>query len=119
MYDKDFQMLNTNEFQDKRNSQLQPIDLEKAQANETWPLPSPTKPASIEEKADTNTKSQANEQGGYKLTPNIPQAQSPRVASPKLAPPIVSAGESQPKTTRLPDPGDESKEKKSCCCIVM
>ncbi|KAH7082231.1 hypothetical protein FB567DRAFT_562063 [Paraphoma chrysanthemicola] len=117
MYDKDFQMLTTDEFQDKRNSQLQPIDLEKAQANETWPLPSPTKRASTEEKSDSNTKLQANEQGGYKLTPTIPQAQSPRVPSPKLAPPIVPPGESQPKTTRLPEPVDEGKEKKGCCCI--
>ncbi|KAF2029313.1 hypothetical protein EK21DRAFT_67998 [Setomelanomma holmii] len=118
MYDKDFQMLNTEEFQDKRNSQLQPLDFEKAQANETWPLPSPTKQDASEEKADTNpAKSSANEQGGYKLTPTIPQTQSPRVPSPKLAPPIVPAGDSQPKTTRVPEPVDDAKEKKSCCCI--
>jgi hypothetical protein len=117
MYDKDFQMLNTDEFQDKRLSQisqLQPSALEKAQENGTWPLPSPEKeqPPSPE-KLDTR-----NEQGGaYKLTPTIPQ--SPRVPSPKLAPPIAPATTSPPKTTRLPEPVEEEKEKKGCCCIVM
>jgi hypothetical protein len=121
MYDKDFRLLNTDEMDGKRLSQIDPIALEKARENEQWPLPSPEKQASPEaplEKTDTNvSKSQANEQGGaYKLTPTIPQ--SPRVPSPKLAPPIEPAT-SHPKTTRLPEPVDEEKEKKGCCCIVM
>jgi hypothetical protein len=65
------------------------------------------------ERIDTN---KANETGGaYKLTPTIPQG--PRVPSPKLAPPIDPAPE--PKTTRLPEPTEDEKEKKGCCCIVM
>jgi len=117
MYDKDFQMLNTDEFPDKRLSQLsqlQHTDLEKAQDNGTWPLPSPEKePPPSPEKLDTK-----NDQGGaYKLTPTIPQ--SPRVPSPKLAPPIEPPSASPPKTTRLPEPVEEAKEKKGCCCIVM
>ncbi|KAF2824745.1 hypothetical protein CC86DRAFT_353282 [Ophiobolus disseminans] len=124
LYDKDFQMLNTDEFPDKRLSQLsqlQPVDLDKARENESWPLQSPAKQPSLEQ-MDTNVnKSQpqppSNEQGGYKLTPNIPQ--SPRAPSPRLAPPIVPAGAPPPKTTRLPEPVEEAKEKKGCGCIVM
>lgn len=125
MYGKDFEMLNTNEFQDKRLSQLsqlQPNELEKAQSNEAWPLASSPKPPSLE-KIDSNTKKaqpqpQPNEQGGYKLTPTIPQ--SPRPASPKLAPPIAPAGPAPPpKATRVPEPVEEAKEKKGCGCIVM
>jgi len=123
LYDKDFQMLNTDEFQDKRLSQLsqlQPNDLEKAQENETWPLPSPTKQPSLE-KVDSNVNKsppQPTDPGGYKLTPTIPQ--SSRAPSPKLAPPIASADASPPKTTtRLPEPVEEAKEKKGCGCIVM
>jgi hypothetical protein len=120
MYDKDFRLLNTEEVDGKRLSQIDPIELEKARENESWPLPSPEKQTEKQpslERIDTNpNKSQTNEQGAYKLTPTIPQ--SPRVPSPKLAPPIAPPS-SQPKTTRLPEPVEETKEKKSCCCIVM
>jgi hypothetical protein len=133
MYGKDFQMLNTDDFQDKRNSQISGTsqisqlsqvptnELEKAQQNGTWPLPSPEKQHSLE-KLDTNVSKSTlpNEQGAYKLTPTIPQ--SPRVASPpptKLAPPIAPAGTAPPKTTRLPESVEEAKEKKGCGCIVM
>ncbi|KAH8719203.1 hypothetical protein GQ44DRAFT_742077 [Phaeosphaeriaceae sp. PMI808] len=121
MYDRDFRLLNTDEQKDKRLSQIQPIDLEKAREDESWPLPSPTKYSSekriSQEKADL--KSPITEQGAYKLTPTIPQ--SPRNPSPKpqakLAPPIAPASTTQPKTTRLPEPVEEAKEKKNCCCI--
>jgi hypothetical protein len=127
MYDKDFRLLNTDETDGKRLSQIDPIELErerenkKAQENGTWPLPSPERQSPQEqpslEKIDTNaSKTQGNEQGGYKLTPTIPQG--PRVPSPKLAPPIAPP-ESLPKTTRLPEPVEEEKQKKSLCCIVM
>lgn len=123
MYDKEFRLLNTDEMKDKRLSQIDPIELENAREkereNEQWPLPSPTRQAAFEnEKGDTNTsKSPTNEGGGYKLTPTIPQ--SPRVPSPNLAPPIAPAGASVPNTTRLPEPVEDAKEKKGCCCIVM
>lgn len=127
MYDRDFRLLNTEEINGKRLSQLDPIEFEKARNaarnNEAWPLPSPEKSPSPHpqettlERVDTNVSTkQGNEQGAYKLTPTIPQG--PRVPSPKLAPPIAPAG-SQPKTTRLPEPAEETKEKKGCCCIVM
>jgi hypothetical protein len=117
MYGTDFELLNTDEFKDKRLSQIQPIDIEKAQKDETWPLPSPTKQPSLE-KVETNTnRSPVADQGAYKLTPTIPQ--SSRAPSLKLAPPIASASEPQPHITRLPEPAEEAKEKKACCCIVM
>jgi hypothetical protein len=117
MYDKDFRLLNTEDMDGKRLSQIDPIALEKQRENEQWPLPSPEKQSPMEqpplERIDTN---KANETGGaYKLTPTIPQG--PRVPSPKLAPPIDPAPE--PKTTRLPEPTEDEKEKKGCCCIVM
>ncbi|KAE8842920.1 hypothetical protein PTNB73_00969 [Pyrenophora teres f. teres] len=122
MYDKDFRLLNDNEMADKRLSQLanlDPIAIEKARENETWPLPSPTKDESPSlEKIDTNTaRSPGLEQGGYKLTPTIPQGPD-RIPSPKLAHPIEPA---QPKrtVTRVPEPVEEAKEKKGCSCIVM
>lgn len=120
MYDKDFRQLNDDDIANKRLSQLNPIDIENARENGEWPLPSPEKQDQSEvplEKVDTNTgKSPAIEQGGYKLTPNIPQgARSP---SPKLAPPIAPP-QPKPTTTRLPEPKEEVTEKKGCCCIVM
>lgn len=122
MYDKEFRLLNTEEFPEKRSSTgLPPIDLEKAQQDQTWPLPSPDKPTM--EPLDTTAKSPSNEQGKFKLTPTIPQSpQFPRAPSrahePKMAPPIAPM---PPKDSiRLPEPPPEpAKEKKSCCCIVM
>ncbi|KAF1936696.1 hypothetical protein EJ02DRAFT_447896 [Clathrospora elynae] len=115
MYDKDFGLLNDDEMADKRLSQIQPTDMVKAQENETWPLPSPVKQDMSLERVDTNTaKSPTLEQGGYKLTPTIPQG--PRAPSPKMAPPIAPS-EPKPTITRVPEPQEEAKEKKSCCCI--
>lgn len=122
MYDKDFRLLNTEEFPNKRSSTvLPPIDLEKAQQDQTWPLPSPDKPSA--DTKDDGMKSPANEQGKFKLTPTIQQGpQFPRAPSraqePKMAPPIAPV---TPKDSiRLPEPPPEpEKEKKSCCCIVM
>ncbi|CAO2653208.1 Nn.00g026190.m01.CDS01 [Neocucurbitaria sp. VM-36] len=116
MYDKDFRLLN-DELPDKRSSQIQPIDIERAQQNETWPLPSPIKQQPSLERLDTNAaKSPTTEQGGYKLTPTIPQGA--RAPSPKLAPPI-DPPQPKPTTTRLREPEEEAKEKQGCCCIVM
>lgn len=120
MYDKDFRQLNDDDLADKRLSQLNPIDIENARENGEWPLSSPEKhdeSVAPHDKEDTSrAKSPAVEQGGYKLTPNIPQgARSP---SPKLAPPIAPA-QPKPVATRLPEPKEEAKEKKGCCCIVM
>jgi hypothetical protein len=123
LYDKDFRLLNDDEMgADKRLSQLanlDPIAIEKARANETWPLPSPVKHnEQLLERAETNTaKSPTLEQGAYKLTPTIPQGPE-RAPSPKLAPPIAPP-EPKPKVTRVPEPQEDEKEKKSCCCIVM
>jgi hypothetical protein len=122
IYDKDFNMLNTHDFKDKRASQIsqiQPIDIKQAQEDQTWPLPSPTKPPT--ERVESSVKSPTLEQGGYKLTPTIPQ--SPRVPSRnserQTAPTIAP---NPTKTTRIPEPPEETekeKEKKGCCCIVM
>ncbi|EAT80788.2 hypothetical protein SNOG_11744 [Parastagonospora nodorum SN15] len=116
MYDKDFRLLNTEDMDGKRLSQIDPIALEKERERENgqWPLPSPEKSASPDpslEKTDTK----ANEQGGaYKLTPTIPQG--PRVPSPKLAPPIEPAA-SHPQTHDFPSQSRAGKE--GVCCIVM
>jgi hypothetical protein len=119
MYDKDFNMLNTDDFKDKRASQVQPIDIQKAQEDQQWPLPSPTKPAT--ERIDTSVKSPTLEQGGYKLTPTIPQ--SPRIPSRNSERhPTPSISSKRTKTTRVPElpaETEKEKEKKGCCCIVM
>jgi hypothetical protein len=118
IYDRDFRLLNTEELANKRSSQIQPIDLEKAQDNQEWPLPSPTKPSP--ERIDTNMKSPTNEGGNYKLTPTIPQ--SPRSRAPSRAEVLPAPGTSpkRTETTRLPEPPvSDEKEKKGCCCIVM
>ncbi|OAG06255.1 uncharacterized protein CC84DRAFT_756096 [Paraphaeosphaeria sporulosa] len=123
MYDKDFRLLNTDEISNKRASSiLPPIDLEKAQQDQTWPLPSPEKPK-LDPIETTMSKSPTNEQGKFKLTPTISQGPTfpPRAPSraqePKVAPPIAPV---TPKDTiRLPEPPEPEKEKKGCCCIVM
>ena len=118
IYDKDFNMLNTDGFKDKRASQIQPIDIQQAQEDQTWPLPSPTKAPT--ERGDTSVRSPTLEQGGYKLTPTIPQ--SPRVPSRNSERHLAPSISSKPlKTTRIPEPPaePEEKEKKGCCCIVM
>ncbi|KAF2875432.1 hypothetical protein BDV95DRAFT_602866 [Massariosphaeria phaeospora] len=109
MYDTDFRLLNTEDFEDKRNSIIQPIEIEKAKEDHEWPLPSPTKPAI--ERIDSNVKASTNEQGGYKLTPTIPQ--TPRVNSrnsvSRHSPPAASREE----PTRLPEPPAEQESEKS------
>lgn len=123
MYDKDFRLLNDDDMTSKRLSQLanlDPIAIEKARQDETWPLPSPTKNESSSplEKVDTNTaKSPTMEQNAYKLTPTIPQGVD-RAPSPKMAPPIQPP-QPKPEVTRVPEPKEETKEKKGLCCIVM
>ncbi|ORY12552.1 hypothetical protein BCR34DRAFT_482434 [Clohesyomyces aquaticus] len=126
MYDRDFRLLNTDEF-NNRNSQL--LDLEpkdderRDEYDKEWPLPSPTKKPSREPMTiDTGgTKSPTSEQGGYKLTPTIPQ--SPRVPSrasdrrPTISPKNSNANSKSTRTTRLPEPPAEEKQKKNCCCI--
>lgn len=133
IYDRDFRLLNTDEFKNKRASQIEPLELqnfEKMADEEHWPLPSPTKPTferkPTAERNDTNMKSPTNEQSSYKLTPTIPQ--SPRVLSRAASrtsvhplPPTTS-NYSPPKPqniTRVTGPPEEAKEKKGCCCIVM
>lgn len=120
MYDRDFRLLNTDDFKDKRASQIQLSDLESQQFKQEddpqWPLPSPTKPTP--ERIDTNVKSPTSEQGGYKLTPTIPQ--SPRVPSRTEPRPAPMTSPKPTNTTRLPEPpAGEEKQKKGCCCIVM
>ncbi|KAI8936697.1 hypothetical protein NX059_007088 [Plenodomus lindquistii] len=117
MYDKDFRQLDDNS-PDKRLSQIDPIALEKARENEAWPLSSPEKHEQPMEKVESDVaKSPALEQGGYKLTPTIPQG--PRSPSPKMAPPIEPPGRNSTTVTRVPEPVEEVKEKKGCGCIVM
>lgn len=128
IYDRDFRLLNAEEIKDKRTSsssaQMQPLDLEKMQDNQEWPLPSPTK-AELKpepERIDTSMKSPTNEGGNYKLTPTIPQ--SPRSRAPSRTDARSNPGTSPKRgveTTRVPEvpAGGEKKEKKGCCCIVM
>ncbi|KAF2264878.1 hypothetical protein CC78DRAFT_543669 [Lojkania enalia] len=113
-YDREFKLLNTEEFDDKRNSNIQPLELEKRRDDEEWPLPSPTK--SVPDRIDTNVKSPTNEQGGYKLTPTIPQ--SPRIPSRSSTHRPAIASPKPTNTIRVPEPQLE-KQKKNCCCIVM
>ncbi|KAF2738732.1 hypothetical protein EJ04DRAFT_428447 [Polyplosphaeria fusca] len=114
VYDRDFRLLNTDEFEDKRNSKGLTLDLDKSEEQADWPLPSPTKQAV--EPIDTNVKSPTLEQGGYKLTPTIPQ--SPRVPSRNSGPRPAPATSPKPtNTTRVPEPPVDEKEKKGCCCI--
>lgn len=117
MYGKDFRLLDDSS-PDKRLSQIDPIELEKARENEAWPLASPEKHEQPLDKEESNAaKSPVVEQGGYKLTPTIPQgARSP---SPKMAPPIEPPGRKSTTVTRIPEPVEEVKEKKGCGCIVM
>ncbi|KAH9861301.1 hypothetical protein IAQ61_011038 [Plenodomus lingam] len=117
MYGKDFRLLDDSP-PDKRLSQIDPIQLEKARENEAWPLSSPEKQEQPLERQESNTaKSPVAEQGGYKLTPTI--AQGARSPSPKMAPPIEPAERRSSGVTRIPEPIEEAKEKKGCGCIVM
>ncbi|KAF2477003.1 uncharacterized protein BDR25DRAFT_330930 [Lindgomyces ingoldianus] len=112
IYDREFRLLNTEEF-NKRDSQiLQPTDNQKDEDDQQWPLPSPTK--NSPGRQDTGLKSPTNEQGGYKLTPKIPQ--SPRIPS-RNSGHRSTASPKNTNTTRLPEPSAEEKQKKNCCCI--
>lgn len=124
VYDKDFRMLNTDEFnKSKRNSPVSPLEPEFAPSSDAqWPLSSASSgdklaPANV----DNMPKSPVSEAGSYKLTPTISSA--PRVSSPdrRMAPVIDPL---PVNTTRLPEPPaetekDKKQEKKACCCIVM
>ncbi|KAF1958387.1 hypothetical protein CC80DRAFT_409404 [Byssothecium circinans] len=123
VYDKDFRMLKPDDFPDKRASTVSPIDIEKAQAEGQWPLPSPDKlaPVTSNNNFDPTPKSPVSEAGSYKLTPTIPQ--SPRAPSRNSERRTGPAIDPLPvNTTRLPEPPaetekDKAKEKKACCCI--
>lgn len=118
MYDTDFRLLNTEEMNGQRLSQIDPVALERERNSGQWPLPSPEKqPSASDEKVESIAdKSPAVEQPQFKLTPTIPQ--SPRVPSPKPAS-IKRTPSEKPKTTRVPEPAEEIPEKKGKCCIVM
>ena len=117
MYDKEFNLLDDSS-PDKRLSQIDPVDLERERENKAWPLVSPEKDDKLLEKAETNiVRPPAAEQGGYKLTPTIPQGARP--PSPRLAPPIEPPKRRSASITRSPEPMREPKEKKGCGCNVM
>lgn len=118
MYDTDFRLLNTEEIDGQRLSQIDPIALEKERQNDQWPLPSSEKQTSpADEKLEPIAdKSPTVEQPHFKLTPTIPQ--SPRVPSPQPAS-IKRTPSEKTKTTRLPEPTEDMPEKKGKCCIVM
>jgi hypothetical protein len=125
MYDTDFRLLNTDEIPDKRLSQINPIELEEERERQgqekQWPLPSPSPTKKhTPEQSDTNLRSPTNEQGSYKLTPTIPHSpRGPSRSSTHRTAPSISAPKPK-KTTRLPEPAQESEnEKKGLCCIVM
>jgi hypothetical protein len=120
MYDTDFRLLNTEEMNGQRLSQVDPIALERERERESgqWPLSTPEKhPSPSDEKADpVADKSPVVEKSQFKLTPTIPQG--PRVPSPKPGS-IKRAPSEKPNTTRLPEPTEDIPEKKGKCCIVM
>ncbi|KAF2628046.1 hypothetical protein BU25DRAFT_38866 [Macroventuria anomochaeta] len=118
MYDTDFRLLNTEEMGTQRLSQIDPVALEKERESGQWPLPSPEKqPSPSDEKHEPMAdKSPAVEQPQFKLTPTIPQ--SPLVPSPKPAS-VKRVPSEKPRTTRVPEPSEETPEKKGKCCIVM
>ncbi|KAF2817620.1 uncharacterized protein BDZ99DRAFT_505252 [Mytilinidion resinicola] len=80
MYDREFKMLNTEEFNkpERYSKELQPFE-KKEDDNEQWPLPSPTKVDAANGRPGTSN----GEQGNYKLTPRIasPQLHSQRNSS--------------------------------------
>ncbi|KAF2744819.1 hypothetical protein M011DRAFT_460591 [Sporormia fimetaria CBS 119925] len=130
VYDRDFRLLNTEDFKDKRASQAMSMDLDQNQSNEQWPLASPTRPTQdvkqTPERVDIPAKSPTTEQSSYKLTPTIPQERGPSRAQSRAA--SHTEGRLTPTTsvkrtetiTRLPEPpADEKKEKKGCGCIMM
>jgi hypothetical protein len=118
-YDTEFRLLNTEEFRRKQEeeaaaaaAQVEEDEKKKEEQDEQWPLPSPTKHSPLSP-INTSIKSPTSEQGGYKLTPTVPQ--SPRIPSRASIRPITEAT----NVTRIPEPPAEAKEKKSCGCIVM
>jgi hypothetical protein len=120
VYDRDFQMVNTEEFADKRTSRVLPAEFE--QADGQWPLPSPEKLTPSNSDPAPKSPSPANDPAHkLRLTPTIPStSRTPsRNSERRVIPPIdpIPVG-----TTRLPEPPAEpekEKEKEGCCCIVM
>lgn len=112
MYDRDFRLLNTEEFNkpEIETKEFEPSE-RKEQDTDQWPLPSP-KPETATGKPGTS----GGEQGAYKLTPTI---QSPQLPSQRNSVTRPEASSKPANTTRVQEP-PESNEKKSCgCCIVM
>ena len=115
-YDREFRLLNTEQFSPK--IEPEPVKKEEPEPSankddEEWPLPSPTKPTPPP--INTNLKSPVSEQGGYKLTPTV--AQGPRIPSRTS---VRRGNETTITATRVPEQPVEAKEKKGCgLCIVM
>ncbi|KAF1986721.1 hypothetical protein K402DRAFT_404054 [Aulographum hederae CBS 113979] len=119
-YDRDFRLLNTDDFgglrPERRGSVDPPTPVEeKSDENlKTWPLASP-KPEPLSptlSRPDTG----GTEHGGYKTMPTI---QSPKQPPTSPRSPHMSQHPVPTETIRMQEPHEEAKPKKGCCCIVM
>jgi hypothetical protein len=116
-YDREFRLLNTEEIErplsldfsgdnekDKPEEKRGPTDI---QTSNRWPLGSPlASPRSTNSRPGTS----GTEHGGYTTMPKILDSQVP--ATP-------TAAEKPKESIRLPEPQEDEKEKKGCCCVVM
>lgn len=112
MYDREFKLLNTEEFNrpEMETREFEPLE-KKEQDTDQWPLPSP-KPDTSNGRPGTS----GGEQGAYKLTPTI---QSPQLHSRRNSGIRPETTSKPADTIRMQEP-PESNEKKSCgCCVVM
>lgn len=115
VYDREFRMLDTNEFNkpERDSKDLHPFE-RKEDDNEQWPLPSPTK---LDRPGTRN-----GGEGNYTLTPRVqsPQLPSQRNSATRTS---VTRTVTSPKPTnpiRVQEPAEDPKAKKGCgCCIVM
>ncbi|KAK5257623.1 40S ribosomal protein S12 [Cryomyces antarcticus] len=117
VYDRDFELLHSGEFDTRELSLPSESGLQEAQKAEDPPSPWPLKSQKSETKSDakSETRSEARS-GGYKITPTISSPQIRPQGVPQR--PVLSPKPSQPnQVTRLPEPlNEKSKEKKSSRC---
>ena len=123
VYDREFRLLNTEEFMRGETKTPSPIPPEPSPKDEKfedrkpqWPLPSP-KAESFSNRPDTSH----SNHGGYSTIPTIrtpPAPLSPRSPVGSIPPRRKSPQPQQP--IRLQEPPEDEKTKKGCgCCAVM
>lgn len=117
MYDREFNLLNTDEFGQPPAGLQGEADTDNGDAakqqQEQWPLPLPSP-------RPDRPKSNSTEHGGYRTMPTI---SSPKIGatSPSPVPPTVppTVPPKPEDVIRIQDPPEPTKEKKGCCCIIM